>query len=276
MTLKEIVRQSIVLCHREDPIQLVRTLEAEGLNPTVQRQVQSPAITGWASSSKTFRNHQVAWKKSIELPGWTMICEADFVPCEGLGSLPAFWPIDNKNAWGYLYQGSPRLLAAIGSERYLRGHTAPLVCYVISSPVARILDRFYDVEMKTHDPTKYWAFDAHLQWFAMGEGAEAYIPYTHYGEHGGHPNPEHRLAGLPRAGTHRADNLACPLAFLPDYADGSIAKYRFERAKSRLMGLGRLVTGRWIVRTNVYHFTAIDFARMNFLGIRRLFTGGAL
>jgi hypothetical protein len=275
--LKEIVGRSIILCYREDPAQLVQSLEREGLNPIVQRQVHSPKTAGWTSNVKTFMNHHDAWQRCVDFPDWTLICEADFVPCQGLGSLPAFWPLDHSNAWGYLYQGSPRLLSPVGPERYLRGHTAPLVGYVINSAVARILNRFYDHEMETHDPTKYWAFDSHLQWFAMGQGAEAYIPYTHYGEHGGRPNPEHRLlGGLARAGAHRADNLTTPLAFLPDYAEGSIAKYRLERAKSRLMGFGRLMMGRWISRTNVYPITAADFARMNLLGVRRLLAGGAL
>jgi hypothetical protein len=275
--LKEIVRRSIILCYREYPVQLMDCLEREGLNPTIQRQVQFAETADWTSNVKTFMNHHDAWQRCVEFDGWTIICEADFVPCEGLGSFPAFWPVDKENAWGYLYQGSPRLLAPVGAERYLRGHCAPLVGYVINSAVARILNRFYDVEMRTHDPTKYFTFDAHLQWFVMGQGAEAYIPFTHYGEHGGRPNAEHRrLGGLRRAGTHRADNLRRPLAFLPDYADGSMAKYRLERAKSRVRGFGRLVTGRWIARTNAYPISAADFARMTLLGARRLFAGGAL
>jgi hypothetical protein len=65
-------------------------------------------------------------------------------------------------------------------------------------------------------------------------------------------------------------------AFLPDYAEGSIVKYRRERAKSRILGFGRLVLGRWIIRTSVYPITAADFARMTLLGARRLLAGGAL
>jgi hypothetical protein len=275
--LRDVVGRSIILCYRENPAQLVQSLERERLNPIVQRQVQSEEVAGWTNAAKTLVNHHEAWQKCVDFPDWTLICEADFVPCKGLGFLPSFWPLDRAKAWGYLYQGSPRLLSPVGPERYLRGHTAPLVSYVINSAVAKILERFYRSEMETHDPTKYWAFDAHLQWFAMGEGAEAYIPYTHYGEHGGRPNPEHRLLGrLARAGVHRADNLTTSLAFLPEYAGGSVAKYRLERAKSRLMGFGRLMMGRWISRTNVYPISAADFVRMNLVGVRRLLAGDAL
>jgi hypothetical protein len=77
--------------------------------------------------------------------GYTLICEADFVPCLRMGSLPVFWPLRDLLAWGYLYQGSPRLLALIRTEDgcFLRGHCAPLVCYVINAPVARLFLEFF-------------------------------------------------------------------------------------------------------------------------------------
>ena len=31
----------------------------------------------------------------------------------------------------------------------------------------------------------YQGWDAHILWWLMGQGAEAYIPPKHYGEHGG-------------------------------------------------------------------------------------------
>ena len=53
----------------------------------------------------------------------------------------------NPLAWGYLYQGSPRLLALIGSQPFLRGHTAPLVAYVINQGVAEIFLWYYEGEL---------------------------------------------------------------------------------------------------------------------------------
>ena len=105
----------------------------------------------------------------------------------------------------------------------------------------------------------------------MQQGAEAYIPLSHYGEHGGLPNPEHaRLGRLPRAGVHRADNLAKRLRFLPEYAEGSYVKFFIERCKGRLLGWARLLSGRWVVRTDVYEISPMMMARMYVIGARRL------
>src|SRR6202040_1429474 len=116
-----------------------------------------------------------------------------------------------------------------------------------------------------------FTFDSHLQWFAMGQGAEAYIPLRHYGEHGGMPNPEHaQLGRLPRAGVHRADNLEKRLRFLPDYARGSRVRYFVERCKGRLFGWARLLSGAWVSKTNVYEISPIMMARMYVVGAKRL------
>ena len=199
-----------------------------------------------------------------------MICESDFVPCEGLAALPTFWPTGDPLAWGYLYQGSPRLLALIGKERYLRGHCAPLVAYVVNASVARHLCAFFDDEMSRYDPREYFTFDAHLQWGVMGRGCQAFIPMKHYGEHGGRPNPEHGMQGIRRAGEHRADNLAGPLHFMPEYCEGSRWTYWYVRTTGRLYGLARLVTKRWIVTTNAYSLGLWDKIEMVAVGLKRL------
>jgi hypothetical protein len=183
-----------------------------------------------------------------------------------------FWPTVNPLAWGYLYQGSPRLLAIVGPQGYLRGHCAPLVAYVVNKHVAEHLLRFFERQIYEYETSPYVAWDTHLQWWVMGHGAEAYIPLRHYGEHGGLPNPEHdRLGLIRRAGRHRADNLAAPLAFLPQYASGSWLPYIKERAVARVLGFVRLLTGRWIVDTNVYPRSLRSTARMYWIGLRRLF-----
>jgi hypothetical protein len=220
---------------------------------------------------RALMNHCDAWKRAVEKADYTLICESDFVPCVQLGGMPAFWPLKNPLAWGYLYQGSPRLLAVVGEEPFFRGHTAPLVSYVINGKVAEILLRFYEDELRLYAPTEYWSFDAHLQWFAMKQGAEAYIPLSHYGEHGGLPNWEHaHLGSMPRAGAHRADVLARPLQFLPDYAKGSYFKFLIERCKGRLLGWARLIRGRWVIRTDAYELSVIMVARMYMIGAKRL------
>lgn len=273
--LREVIGRSLILTYKEEPKKLEAALRAEGLRPEMVRASYTPEQMQYSRNTRTFINHCQAWKRAAEARDYTLICESDFVPCVGLGSMATFWPLQNPLAWGYLYQGSPRLLALIGKEPFLRGHTAPLVSYVINAAVAEILIQFYHRELTLFNPTDYWNFDARLQWFVMGQGAEAYIPLRHYGEHGGLPNPEHaRLGSLSRAGVHRADNLAAQLQFLPDYAEGSHAKFFIERCKGRALGWARLLTGRWVSRTNVYEISSMMMARMYLIGAKRLVSLG--
>ena len=273
--LRDVVTKSIIVCYKEDVVDLHRHLSASGLAPMTLRGTYSEQELKLPATTRTFMNHRDAWRIAAETPGYTVICEADFVPCRDLATLPVFWPLDNPLAWGYLYQGSPRLLAIVEPGAHLRGHCAPLVGYIINQTIAGILLQFYEYERAKHGLDSYSMFDAHLQWWAMGLGAEAYIPPRHYGEHGGLPNPEHaKHALLSRAGRHRADNLAGPLAFLPQYAKGSRVRYMRERIKYRSMGWGRLLTGRWIVDTNVYSRDRTKTIRMLNVGFKRLLPRG--
>lgn len=268
--LHHVISRSLVICYQEDVSELDALLASSHLKPQVLRGRYTDAELKYPAATRTFISHRRAWQIAAEAPGYTLICEADFVPCRNLGDLPVFWPTANPMAWGYLYQGSPRLLAIV-RQRYLRGHCAPLVAYVVSMQVAQCMLRFFDREIEEYGTTSYFTWDAHLQWWLMGQGAEAYIPLRHYGEHGGLPNPEHGQSGLVRrAGRHRADNLAGPLAFLPPYAGGSWLNYRKERAMARAMGWGRLLTGRWIVDTDIYPRNPKSTAQMYWMGLRRL------
>ncbi|UYN93251.1 MAG: hypothetical protein KIT25_14400 [Enhydrobacter sp.] len=271
-TLGDVVGRSFILAYREDVSPLQAALAAEGLNPIVQRARYTDEEMTYARCARTFINHHMAWQRAAQEDGYTLICESDFVPCRGMGGFDVFWPTADPMAWGYLYQGSPRLFAVIGTEAFLRGHCAPLVAYVVNAPVARLFCEFFQDEMGRYDPRKYFTFDAHLQWFAMGRGSSAYITLKHYGEHGGLPNPEHAEAGMPRAGQHRADNLAAPLRFLPQYARGSRWAYAAVRAQSRWLGLARLLANRWFVATREYPASLGARLRMFGIGVRRLCT----
>ncbi len=143
-----------------------------------------------------------------------------------------------------------------------------IVCH--REDVARLLLRYFDEDVGPDRLATYFNFEAHLQWWAMGQGAEAYMPMRHYGEHGGVPNPEHaKLGGIKRP-AHRADNLAAPLAFLPPYAKGRRLKLLAERCSGRMYGLARLFTGKWISDTNVYPRDLHQTAKMYWVGLRRL------
>ncbi len=266
-----VIDRAIILRYQEDASQLVASLDNEGIKSELQNVNYTDEEMQYSRQSRTFLNHRLAWQKASEQDGYTLICESDFVPCRGMGRFPVFWPTHNELAWGYLYQGSPRLLAILGKEAWLRGHTAPLVAYVINSQVAKILLQFFDSECETYDLRSYFTFDSHLQWYAMGRGAEAYIPARHYGEHGGEPNKEHAfLGGLAAGGEHHADALMGPLAFMPAYAHGSRWKFWKVRMTWSLLGFARLFMGRWICRTNVYQLSGHDIMQMYWVGVKRL------
>jgi hypothetical protein len=177
--------------------------------------------------------------------------------------------LDNDLAYGYLYQGSSRLLH-VGQKGYLRAHVCPTVAYVVNTRVARLLLTFFDEETRGRRPQDYLTFESHMQWWAMGHGVEAYMPAKHYGEHGGFPQPEHRAAGVVTRVVHRADNLRGRLAFMPQYAKGDFKALLRARAYARLLGWARLLFGRWISRTDAYQLRPIDVVRMYAIGVRRL------
>ena len=269
-SLGEAVGQSYVLAYTENVDALVAALEKEKLNPTVLRAAYSEEEKTYSRTVRTFMSHLSAWQRAAQHEGFTLICEADFVPCRGLGSFPTFWPADEPLAWGYMYQGSPRLIALVGPERYLRGHCAPLVAYVVSPEVAKRLCDCFEAGMQGRDPREFFPFDGGLQWAAMGRGCKAFISPTHYGEHGGKANPEHGAQGVRRAGEHRADTLAGPLYFLPQYCEGSRWRYWYTRVRERLLAFARLATGRWIERAGSYPYDLSSRLEMMAGGLKRL------
>jgi hypothetical protein len=271
-TIRDVVGQAIVLAYKEDVQPLLTALEEERLPASLQRITYTPEEVAYALNSRCLLNHRLAWEKAALLPGYTLICESDFVPCRGLGDFPVFWPQTNARAWGYLYQGSPRLLwLSEGQPAYLRVHASPTVAYVVNATVAKMLLEYFEHVSSKYDLSQYFSFETFLQWHLMGKGAAAYMPPRHYGEHGGLPNKEHAAIGkLSQGGEHHADNLMARLRFLPQYARGSRSRFLFVRAKWRLMGVGRLLSGRWIETTNVYDLSFRDKCRMFLAGVARL------
>src|SRR5215471_3510097 len=127
--LRDVIDTVLVVAFKEDVSGLVSSLASEGFKTDVLRPDYTEEELTYCKNSKTFVSHRNAWQKAMDVNGYTLICEADFVPCRGIGEFEVFWPLENVQAWGYLYQGSPRLLALVGPQRFLRGRTAPLVCY---------------------------------------------------------------------------------------------------------------------------------------------------
>ena len=157
-TLREVISKAIVIAYREDVTKLVSSLTTEGFKVDVLRAEYTSEEMSYSKNSKTFISHRKAWEKATKTADYTLICEADFVPCRGIADFDVFWPLENKYAWGYLYQGSPRLLAVVGPERYLRGQAAPLVAYVINATVASLMLKYFEIEKETHDLRSYFTF----------------------------------------------------------------------------------------------------------------------
>lgn len=268
--LNELVRRSYILAYTEDVAPLFNALVEEKLNPETLRASYSEMELTFPRQIRTFMNHRSAWQRAAEQDGYTLICESDYVPCRGVGSFPSFWPLSDPLGWGYLYAGSPRLLALVGKSGYLRAHCSPLVGYVVNAAIARILLDFFRTEIDQYGTKAYFPFDSHLQWFVMGDGGHAFIPMKNYGEHGGFPNPEHAVFGASRAGEHRADNLAARLHFLPQYSRGSIFRYLAVRAHARLLGIGRLLANKWVFDTDAHHNGLRDKLKMHAVGAKRL------
>ena len=264
------IKMTIILAYKEDVSSLEAALREEGFAPQTQRATYTESELKYSKQSRCFMNHKSAWERAAVTEGYTLICESDFVPCIGLGQFPVFWPANDQRAWGYLYQGSPRLFALVGSPPWFRGHCAPLVAYVVNATVARELLGFFEHELTQYSLHDYFTFDAHLQWFLMGKDCRAYIPLRHYGEHGGIANQEHRAFGLSRGGEHHADNLQGRLHFLPQYAGQSKIRFHGTRLKYRILGWLRLFSGRWIVKTHVYEVSLATRIRMMAWGIARL------
>src|ERR1051326_5220118 len=147
--LRDVIDKVIVVAYREDVTDLVSSFELEGFKVEVSRPDYTPDEMAYTKNSRTFLNHRNAWQRALDTAGYTLICEADFVPCRGIGDFEVFWPLERASAWGYLYQGSPRLLALVGERPFLRGHTAPLVSYVVNRSVASLMLTFFEIEKKT-------------------------------------------------------------------------------------------------------------------------------
>ncbi|MFI5357304.1 MAG: hypothetical protein ACHQ4G_08215 [Opitutales bacterium] len=273
---------AIILAYREDTSQLEQTLKAEGFSVIFQRATYTEEELTYSRTIRCLLNHREAWKWASTRTACTLVVESDFVPCTGLGSLPApFDPIRHGPlAWGFLYSGGPRILRA-HDDGALEGHASCPVALVVSPQSAALLARYAEHEIAHCDPREHSLWDTHFQWWVMGRQARCFLPLRQYGEHGGAANPEHALgrigwtAGVPYLrdsdlfNNHRAECLVGPLHFLPPYARGSRTRFRVQRLIARLVGWGRLLSGR--VAMPVRELTLRERWRVRLIALYRLF-----
>ena len=262
----------LIVSHKEDTAQLRHTLTAEGLET---EEVNGPYTLEQAKYSAAMRalvNHANAWRIAALRSKPTIVLEADFVPVRRFGSLAVPIPSGHEErSLVYLYCVGPEIWD-LATPTIARAHCGGAVALLIPPRVAQLLLEFFESEVVANAVGKYRPWDSGMGYWLLKRGVESYMPYRHYGEHGGLGNPEHARFGLGR--NHRADALLDRLAFLPVYAMGSRAKLWKGRIIGRSWGLLRLVTGRllrWhdLVRSGNSRLDLLRFAAGRLLGGHR-------
>jgi hypothetical protein len=234
----------IIVAHDEDTTQLRTALLAEGFSVEEVRGPYSQEHQSFSRSMRCLVNHANAWRIASSRRQPTIVVEADFVPVLGFGALPAPIPSGRwETSIAYLYSVGPEIWD-LATRSLARGHGGGMVALLIPPDVARLLLAFFQEELQDNPLGRYSAFDARVGYWLKDRGVESYIPYRHYGEHGGFGNPEHEAVGLRR--THRADALYGRLAFTPAYATRSRLRYWRTRVWARVWGMGRLALGRFL------------------------------
>jgi hypothetical protein len=234
----------LIVTYKEDTTVLRASLAAEGFAVEEVRGPYTPEQLAYSAVMQALVNHANAWRiaASRKLP--TIVVEPDFVPVRGFGSLPVpVPPGKSENSLAYLYSVGPEIWD-MATGNVVRGHGGAAVALLIPPSVAALLLEFFEEELRVNAAGTYRPWDSGMGYWLLARGIESYLPYRHYGEHGGVGNPEHAKFGLGRA--HRADALQGKLAFLPVYARGSVLKFQATRLRGRLWGFLRLVTGRLI------------------------------
>jgi hypothetical protein len=264
-SLKAICRQVIIVAHREDTSSLSAALRRQGFEVAEVRGPYSAQQQRWSSAMRCLVNHAHAWKTAANKSESVIVVEADFVPVRNFGDLPVPAPTSKfRNCLPYLYACGPEIWDLDGPVA--RGHAGATVAMVIWPEIAKLLLEFFHEQVRSNPEGLYCPWDTQLGYWLKKRGIQSYLPYRHYGEHGGIGNFEHGGAGLGRS--HRADALQDSLEFLPAYARGSQLKFLSVRVQARLWGWLRLMAGRLLAWR--------DFARSDRTGMLRFALGRLL
>jgi len=242
--LKTAISNAIIIAHRENTSQLENALRQEGLPAKVYRRAYEEDEYKLPSASRCLLNHADAWKNAASCDGLTLIVEADFVPCQGLGDFPLpFTPCQTEKQAAWIYSIGPVIYHYDGNGSFF-GHNAGLVAYVLDQASALAWIDLFEEHKAVNGLIEYCQFDVtmpvDLRW---KKGVRCYISKKSYGEHGGIANPEHQRHGY--RGWHQADTLMAPLRFLPLYAKGNTFLYKATRARSRLRYIYKFIAGKY-------------------------------
>lgn len=255
--LRDFAPRAYVIAYKEDTDTLCVTLTRQGFDCQLLRQVHNPEYKGYSPSYLCLLNHTRAWQDIVDRQQTAVIFEADFVPVQRMGNLPV--PCDLKPdeagtalepvarfGMAWLYTCAPQVYSVSAANKAI-GYSTSMVAYLLSPKAAEILLAHAESIRQDPGPKQYSTWDSAIETKLRASGLESYVPFRNYGEHGGKPNAEHRLANL--SSEHRADVLYGPLAFQPPYCEGASLpwlKVFLTRAIGRAKGLGRLVLNRYV------------------------------
>lgn len=262
----------LIVAHKDDTAPLRMALLAEGFSVDEVRGPYTTEQMTYSAVMQALVNHANAWRIAAGRDRPTIIVEPDFVPVIGFGDLPVPVPSGKfGDSLAYLYSVGPEVWDLAGAD-LARAHCGGVVALLIPPKVASLLLQFFDQELELNAVGKYRPWDSGMGYWLLERGIESYIPYRHYGEHGGIGNPEHARFGMGRV--HRADALLGRLAFLPTYAKGSAVRLWRIRIGARLWGGLRLLCGR-LLRWHDFRRSDDRLAMIRF-AVGRLFCGVAL
>lgn len=234
----------LIVAHKNDTGPLREALLQEGFPVDEVRGPYTAEQLSYSRVMQALVNHANAWRIAAHRALPTIVMEPDFVPVKGFGTLPVPIPAGKfDDSIAYLYSVGPEVWD-LASSHVARAHGGGVVALLIPPKVAAALLEFFEEEVQLNAAGKYRPWDSGMGYWLLNRGMESYIPYRHYGEHGGIANPEHAEFGLGRQ--HRADALEGSLAFLPAYANGSKVRFWSTRIRARLWGALRMVCGRFL------------------------------
>lgn len=250
LPLQSCIEQTFILAYQEDTAQLEAALYRSAMAYTVLRQHHRDDFAGYSRSFLCLLNHRRAWEQASRSKRPTLVLEADYVPVVNFAQLPSpFAPEPDTLGIAWLYTCAPQVYRIVAGG-YATGYSTSMVAYIVSPPSARFLIQIANQVAQDPGPYRYTSWDSHLEYALREQGFTNYVPFRNYGEHGGHPNPEHRAHNLSTA--HRADVLYGPLSFWPLYAckDSTRSPNRWRywqgRLYGRIKGLGRVLLGKYL------------------------------
>jgi len=271
MKLIDCVKTVFIVYYNEDVSALAHAIKAEGFTDVRPvRADYSEEQLNYCRQAKCLLGHHNAWQYCKQVDGLSIVLEADFVPCKGFANLPLpFAESLIGQAWGWLYACGGRVYEYDGD--FIRGHSSTTVAYVIDNIAAQKVEGFVAHEFANNNPVSYSPWDTYMRVYAQQQGVPMYLVPKSYGEHGGLPNPEHKINNITQG--HQADRLSSDLHFLPTYAGGSVVKFRFIRFKAYAKAWLRLIGGRYIEKETLFNqsYSPAYRWRMCVMALKRLF-----